>query len=284
MIRLVTVIGHGLELLPHFIQHYRNEVDEINIIVYSSEKFPNLEDDVNNIIKSYPNVKIVHSENWRIFDWEHVTELYNKIKMLHPDDWFVIADIDEFQIYSKPIKDIVNECEENGWEFVTGGFIDRIGHDGEFCEILDSVSIWKQFPYAGFFRYPISNACPNKVTLCKGNIQISNGQHYAIINDQTTWRWQGWNHPLRYPVELNFTQVHHFKWDASCRRRLKAVADIKKDYAYSDEYKIMYDYLKNNKFKIDISNKDFLFEYIPILPSYEFYSNWKNLTKKILII
>ena len=38
MIRLLTVVGHGLELLPHFIQHYKNDVDEINIIVYSNEK------------------------------------------------------------------------------------------------------------------------------------------------------------------------------------------------------------------------------------------------------
>ena len=29
MIRLVTVIGHGTNLLPHFINHYKKYVDEI---------------------------------------------------------------------------------------------------------------------------------------------------------------------------------------------------------------------------------------------------------------
>ena len=153
----------------------------------------------------------------------------------------------------------------------------------EFPEISDFTSIWEQFPMAGFFRYPISKACPNKVTLCKGNIEISNGQHYAVIDGDTTWKWRGWNHPLRYPVEKNFTQVHHFKWDATSKRRLKAVADINKDYAYSNEYKIMYEYLKKNK-NIDVSNKDFMFEHIPILPSYNSYKNWKKLIKKILSI
>jgi len=283
MIRLLTVIGHGLELLPHFIQHYAASVDEINIIVYSSEKYPDIEDDIKEFIKSYSNVKIVYSEFWRIYDWEHVTKLYNKIKSKYPDDWWIIADIDEFQVYSKNIKEIVCECEENNWQFVTGGFIDRIGQNGDFPSISSNSSIWIQFPMAGFFRYPISNACPNKVTLCKGNIEISNGQHYAIIEGQTTWRWQGWNHPLRYPIDRNFTQVHHFKWDSSVKRRLKAVAEIKKDYAYSDEYRAMYEYLKKNKFKIDISNNNFLFEYSPIL-GYEYYKKWKLLTKKIISI
>jgi hypothetical protein len=35
MIRLVTVIGHGLDLLHHFIQYYRHKVDEICIVAYS---------------------------------------------------------------------------------------------------------------------------------------------------------------------------------------------------------------------------------------------------------
>lgn len=284
MIRLITVIGHGIELLPHFIQHYRGEVDEINIIVYSSANYPDLEDDVKMVIKSYPTVKIIHSEHWREFDWEHVTFLYNYYKRQNPEDWHVIADIDEFQIYSKPIREIVEDCENNGWEFVTGGFIDRVGYDGEFPEIYESASIWKQFPMAGFFRYPISKACPNKVTLCKGKVEISNGQHYAIFDGDTTWKWRGWNHPLRYPIHKNFTQVHHFKWDSTIKRRIKAVADVREDYAYSDEYRIMYEYMRKNKYTIDISNKEFMFENLPIFPSYDYYTHWNKLTNKIVSI
>lgn len=284
MIRLVTVVGHGIELLPHFLSHYRCLVDEINIVVYSSVNYPDLEDDVKMVIKSYPTAKIVHTETWREFDWEHVTFLYNKIKLTHPEDWWIIADVDEFQIYKEDVKTIVEDCEKNGWEFVTGGFIDRVGNDGEFPEIYDAASIWKQFPMAGFFRYPISKACPNKVTLCRGNIEISNGQHYAVIGGETTWKWRGWNHPLRYPIDRNFTQVHHFKWDSTIKRRIKAVADINKDYAYSDEYRIMYDYMRKNKYTIDISNQEFMFENLPILPSYHYYIHWNKLTNKIVSI
>ena len=46
MIRLVTVIGHGVELLPHFISHYTKYVDEICIVTYNSDLHPNIDDEV----------------------------------------------------------------------------------------------------------------------------------------------------------------------------------------------------------------------------------------------
>ena len=44
-------------------------------------------------------------------------------------------------------------------------------------------------------------------------------QHFVDFgNGETSW---GKSHPLRYPVEKNFTQVHHFKWDYTVLQRLK---------------------------------------------------------------
>ena len=56
------------------------------------------------------------------------------------------------------------------------------------------------------------------------------------------------------------------------------------DYAYSDEYRIMYEYLKKNKYIIDISNDEYMFEYLPILPDYDYYKNWNKLKNKIVSI
>jgi hypothetical protein len=135
--------------------------------------------------------------------------------------WFVIADIDEFHLYPEDSLDkLINDCEENNWDIVRGGFIDRIGRGGEFTEINDNLSIWDLFPNAGFFRHPMSQACPNKICVMKGYIEITSGQHYAKINDHTTWRWQGWNHPLIAPIETHSVQVHHFKWDSTSIERI----------------------------------------------------------------
>ena len=280
MIRLVTVIGHGIELLPHFIKHYQSHVDEINIVVYETEQFPTLSKDVKEITDNYNNINIVKIHKDRIFDWERVTMLYNYVTNKEPNDWWVIADIDEFHLYPEDLKKIIFDCDTNGWELVRGGFIDRIGKNGIFPKINNDENIFKQFPLAGFFRYPLSSACPNKVCILKGHIEITSGQHYVKIDGHTTWKWQGWNHPLIAPIDRYSVQVHHFKWDSTCIDRIKAVADIQKDYAYSEEYKIMYRQLAKYQFKIDVNDSRFMIEESGISG----YNQWNKLIKIIVSI
>ena len=283
MIRLLSVIGHGTELIPHFVNHYSKYVDEIQFVVYQSAIHPSLINDVKEKIKDYSNVKVVKTVEDRIFDWNKVTALYNLIKSKKPNDWWVIADIDEFHLYpNDDLYDLIQDCEKNGWDIVRGGFIDRIGPNGEFSELNDDVEIFKQFPNMGFFRYPMSQACPNKVCVIRGAIEITSGQHYAKINGQTTWRWQGWNHPLINSD--SYVQVHHFKWDSTSIDRIKAVASIKQEYAYSDEYGKMYDALRKTKFKIDLNNPEFMVESSEGQAEFRRYRKWNKLIKKIISI
>ena len=254
MIRLVSVVGHGVNLLPHFIEHYQPYVDEIQLVIYETDKYPLLADEVSEIISGYNNVHIVKVHKDRIFDWERVTILYNYVTNKEPNDWWIIADIDEFHLYPIDLRELIDMCNNNGNQIVRGGFIDRIGEEGDFPEIVPEESIFKQFPTMGFFRYPMSGACPNKVCIMKGYIEITPGQHYAKIDGQTTWRWQGWNHPLIAPVDKYNVQVHHFKWDSTCGERIREVANVMKDYSYSEEYRKMYRALSKTRFKIDINN------------------------------
>ena len=283
MIRALSVIGHGTNLIPHFVEHYSKYVDEIQLIVYQSVVHPTLISDVKEMVKDYKNVKIVKTIEDRAFDWEKVTALYNMVKSKKPNDWWVIADIDEFHLYpDDSLKNLIKTCEEYGWDLVRGGFIDRIGPDGVFSELKDDVNIFKQFPNMGFFRYPMSKACPNKVCVMKGYVEITAGQHYAKINGQTTWRWQGWNHPLIHPHR--FVQVHHFKWDKTSIDRIKSVASVSKEYAYSDEYRTMYKELSKTKFKIDLNDPEFMFETSDGYAEYKRYRQWDKLIKKIISI
>ena len=278
-IRLVTVTGSRTNTLPHMLQHYAELVDEIFVVVYEWENFSTY-DSVEEIVSKFPNTKIVRREVKEKYNWEYVTQLYNETKLMFPDDWWVVSDDDEFHVYSKDLKEIIDECDENGWDLVRGGFIDRIGIDGTFPEISNNQNIFKQFPLAGFFRYPLSGACPNKVCIMKGYIEITPGQHYAKIDGQTTWRWQGWNHPLIAPVDKYNVQVHHFKWDSTCVERIKSVANIKKDYSYSDEYQKMYQAIRRNNFQIDIDDERFMIEN----DGFEDYGQWNKLFKKIISI
>lgn len=284
MVKLISVIGHGTNLIPHFINHYKNQVDEICFAIYVTDKYPDIESEVKEIIKDFNNVKIVLTFKDRIYDWDKVTQMYNYIKSKDINSWWVVADIDEFHLYSKPLKEIISDCESNSWELVRGGFIDRIGPDGTFPKILNAISIWHQFPNAGFFRYIMSNACPNKVCIMKGYVEVTSGQHYAKIDGQTTWRWQGWNHPLIAPVETHSVQVHHFKWDATSIERILNVANIEEEYAFSNEYLTMYRELKKTNFKIDLIKPEYMFELGLTQPEFSRYKKWNKLIKKIISI
>jgi hypothetical protein len=263
------------------LKHYAHLVDEICVVVYEWEGSSTY-DSVSKIVNQFENAKIVHREIADKFNWEKVTDLYNLVKSEYPNDWWIISDDDEFHLYSKPLKEIIADCDINGWDIVRGGFIDRIGKNGVFEEIKEDINIFEQFPMAGFFRYPMSGACPNKICLTKGYIEITPGQHYAKINEQSTWRWQGWNHPLIAPTDEYNVQVHHFKWDSTCIDRIKAVADIRKDYSYSDEYLKMYQALRRENFELPIEEK-YMFEYCPTA-NYENYKKWNKLFKKIISI
>jgi len=279
MPNLVTVVGENTHILPHMLKHYENVIDKAYVAVYRQS-------DDDGILEEIEELGI---EPFMVFtepkyNWNRVTEIYNTIKQTKPHDWWIVSDDDELQVYPEPIEDIIENCERNGYEFVTGGFLDRIGIDGTFPEVTRETDLHRTFPLAGFFRHPMSGACPNKVTLMKGYQTITPGQHYASFNDGTN-SW-GTEHRRRMPIEEVFTQVHHFKWDSTCVERIKKVADNKKDYSYSEEYKIMYDAIKKNNFKIDTNNLKFLVENMKELSyiDYKDYPHWDTLKNKIVTI
>lgn len=280
--KLVVVTGYRTNTLRQMLSHYKEIVSEIHLVNYYSTDRDNLEsfNRANEIAKDFGC--IVYERKGEIFNWDSVTRYYNEIKSKFPNDWWIVSDDDELQLYWDDVGSIIEECEENGWEFVTGGFIDKIGNDGEFPYVFEDTDLWEAFPISSFFRYPMSGACPNKVTLMKGKINVTSGQHYADIDGQSTWRWQGWNHPLRYPIEKGFTQVHHFKWDRSVIDRLKDVAGLWQNYSYSKEYKTMYDNIEKYGFKINL--KDFDEWTWKCEKNFVSFRNWNKLTKQIVSI
>ena len=260
MINLVTVCGHNTTMLRHMLNHYKDLVDEIYVVVYLSSDKDRVLSEVTEITKEL-NIDIHKTTVEEPFNWERVTELYNETKLLKPDDWWIVADDDELHVYPKPINELIEDCDENGYKFITGAFLDRIGEGGRFPKILpfDDSDIWKEFSLAGSFRYPVSNACPNKTVVMKGNIQITNGQHYAMIDGEDTYG-DRWMNDLRYPVGDCFIQVHHFKWDITVIGRLREVSRIKKDYTFHKEYRDMFDYIIDNYGTIDINDERFMIE------------------------
>tara|TARA_R100001509_G_scaffold117504_1_gene72202 strand:+ start:1904 stop:2743 length:840 start_codon:yes stop_codon:yes gene_type:complete len=279
VLNLITVVGQNTHLLPHMLKHYEDKVDKVYVVVYRQDTTDGILEEIEEL-----NIKPFWVVTDKKYHWQRVTDIYNTVRAKKPNDWWIISDDDELQAYPTDIEDIVKSCERQGKSFVTGGFLDRIGKDGIFPKVDRETNIYETFPLGGFFRYPMSGACPNKVTLAKGDQKITSGQHYALFeNNKNSW---GTEHPKRLPVEECFTQVHHFKWDSTCIDRIKQVADNNKDYSYSEEYKTMYDAIKNSDWKINIKKSDFLVEKLKETSyiNYNDYSNWNYLTKLIIKI
>ncbi len=176
MLNLVTVVGENTHILPHMLKHYKDMVDKIYVAVYKQSNDDSILEQIEELgIEPY----MVFTEEK--YNWNRVTEIYNAVKGTRPNDWWIVSDDDELQVYPEPIEDIIEKCERKGYDFVTGGFIDRIGIDGTFPEVTAETDIHRTFPLAGFFRYPMSGACPNKVTLMRGTQNITPGQHYAHL-------------------------------------------------------------------------------------------------------
>ena len=279
MPNLVTVVGENTHILPHMLKHYENIIDKAYVCVYRQGEDDGILEEIEELgIEPF----MVFTEDK--YNWNRVTEIYNTVKQTKPNDWWIVADDDELQVYPDDIDTIIKDCERYGYDFVTGGFLDRIGIDGIFPEVTRDTNIHKAFPMAGHFRYPMSKACTNKVTLMKGYQDVTSGQHYALFKDGTN-SW-GSGHPKRMPVNEVFVQVHHFKWDQTCIERIKKVADNKKEYSFSDEYRVMYESIKDSNWKINVNNPEYLvenlknFHYI----DYNDYTNWSVLKNKIVAI
>ncbi len=247
-LNLVTVCGNKNPALAQMLDHYKGLVDNIYINIHGGVSPESLEE-VKKVARTLGcGIYKVHEGAYA--NWSQVTQIYNETLRTRPNDWWIIADSDELQVYPRPIKEIIAQCERKDYRYVTGAFLDRIGPKGTFPEITPESDLWKLFPNAGFFRYPISGACPNKVTLAKGSTRLHDGQHYASVKaadfprlstylKALTYQW-------RYPVNECFVQVHHFKWDMTVIARTRLVTETRRDYSYYWEYELMLKFIEQH--------------------------------------
>ena len=281
-LNLVTVVGdfHKDLTLTHMLRFYEKHVDEIYINYYRTERCAGTRDQLVEFLQNsgvyFPNVRIILHEGTK-YDWDRVTNIYNNTTSLDKSAYWIISDCDEFQYWPESPRIVAMECERRGCTFVTGGFLDRVGPGGVFPEINGDSDLDQTFPLVGFFRYPISGACPNKVVMVKGGQKVCSGQHYAIFPDgSNSW---GSEHPLRFPIDECFVQVHHFKWDSSILSRLDEVS--KSGCKYSEEYLRMINGIRDSK-HINVKDlKYFMEEFDPEL-GYDSYRHW-NKVRNIIV-
>lgn len=272
-INLVTTVGLDPILLHHFIKHYKSlGVDNIYIVVWGDSKKVKYDETVN-VLKTHDLEVYKDLRDVENGDPQFLTDIYNEVISTKPDDWWIVADLDEFAVFPKPLEQFIYEdLMYNDVDFVYGIMLDRIGENGEFSELTYDDNIWKKFPNVGLVNHCIRGNNNMWCGLLKGKYELNVGQHSLKGELLNNW-------PLN-PLDIDKVkvQVHNFTWKKSDIKKVKYYTKLWKPTKicpeWIDEYVRVDDYLKENK-KINISDSRFLIERCPN-NKFNSYLKWKD--------
>ncbi len=203
-IHLVTMVGGLINLLPQMLEHYRAMgIDSFFVNVHQADEYdPALERTRAVTDRFGCGIASVTQGNW-VGDQRNV---YMLQRARYPDDWFILADQDEFQVYPANLREVIEECDAQGFDHIRGCFIDRIARDGSFPVTNPERPVWEQFPL-GAYLSPILGADPRKVVALKGALPVVTGQHHTLAGRAC-------------PTRQYFVPVYHFKWADQILERL----------------------------------------------------------------
>lgn len=288
VIRFAAVVGGDTSLLSYAIPHYRAlGVESFHLVrQVENEADPDLARSVAVMRDQGLEFSRICVSPWHE---DLNARLIREAMAAAPDDWWVVADLDEFHVYDRPLAEVVRYCESNGCDYVAGALLDRVGPGGELRDVAPSggPSLWERYPLAGLVTFSVLRAIPTKVTLARGKVELDLGQHRA---------WDG--NPA--PGDVLCPQVHHFKWTATLQARLRQrVAAYSSGYwqtrhsAVIDESVRILQHIDDNDGRIDVSRPDCAFrpcgadyaDYVPWdsvrqrwLEMYEEYNNYRSRT------
>lgn len=264
-VHLVSVLGGYLKVVPHMLAHSRARgVDSFFLPLHIKSEDDPLREEAEALARDFG----VGIHETFVGPWHEDLnrEIYRGVRAKYPNDWFVLADLDELQVYPEAIEEVVKYCDRRGYDYVEGCFLDRIAADGSFPPVTGG-SIWEQYPLAGFVSYPLLKATPNKVVLTKGWVDIRPGQHSAA--DGTGC-----------PDSEFYAQVHHFKWVGTIAERLARRAAMYE----SGEWQTVYDetrqqactfveYYNAHGGRLDVNDESFYLA--PSDDDYHSYKHWE---------
>ncbi len=265
-VSLVTTVGLDPILLHHFIKHYKSiGVDNFYVVVWGDSDRVKYDEIVevldNHGLEVYEDLRDIESG-----DNQFLTDTYNRITSTKPNDWWIVADLDEFVIFPKPLKQFIDEIDT---DFVHGLMLDRIGEDGEISDLKYDDNIWEIFPNVGIVNHFVRGNTLSWCGLIKGEINLMPGQH-DLINKK--------------PLTKKMTaQVHNFTWKRSDIEKTKYYRDLWENSSDSNdwvgEYFRVDMYLKENK-KIDIYDKRFMIQNCSN-DKFDSYTSWEKAKSKM---
>jgi hypothetical protein len=190
------------QLLPHFINHYRDKL-QLEIIFCVSEQ--NIEFQKycqkNNLgYKIFDNFD--SSKTFGYQDSCRINFVKNEI-----DCWYIPVDLDEF-IYienNDHILRLQKQCVDTDAKYVTGFLVDRLCVENTIKPKIDpDTLITDQFPVKSYITRNIMSGCVYKVLLASPDISVSAGHHWPIYKDNKK--------ATHLSLKDSVLPIYHYKW------------------------------------------------------------------------
>lgn len=239
-ITLFIPFGRDISLLKSCLEYYTEMgIQRILLSVHIRQEWQEgFLDAVNEAISGFPaKISEIHTgtKNDSAKRYETVIGKYCK-----SDDWVIVADLDEFYEYSRPLHEVLEYCLSYGYDNVIGEYLDRIGPKGNLPDLQDN--LWDTFPVGLQISKSIAKACSHKIVLARANIRLSGGHHKAYSGKTC-------------PTSEISAIVHHFKWDSTCIERIKYMKSMyqENNLPWVNEPKRVLKFLETNKGRFDIS-------------------------------
>jgi hypothetical protein len=263
-ITLVTLLS-STKLLEPFLKHYAElGVTDFWIVVHQQGASPDLWRQAEEIARPFANVQLELMSG----DWiANQNKVLSRLKE-QPNRWFIVADHDEFILFTERPDALARECERFGFDHVKGGFVDRISANGSFRGYEPGVSLWDQYPTGAFLTYPICGADFRKIVLSRGSVTFTNNGHHRAKGG------------AGFPTDRMFVEVHHFKWtsDVLSYVRTRKTADASANRILCREASRLLAYCRMFQNQINLDDPSLMAGLCS-----PYYSRWPTIIQMVLI-
>src|SRR5581483_9624646 len=114
-IHLVSVLGGDVTIVPQMIDHYRAlGIESFKFIRHAESTNDAVFEQTAQIVKD-AELELAHTH---VGPWDEDlnSSLIEAIMADARDDWFVIADLDEFQLYDRPMQELIDYLERQSFD------------------------------------------------------------------------------------------------------------------------------------------------------------------------
>jgi tetratricopeptide (TPR) repeat protein len=208
-----SIRNGGIELLPHWLEHYTKLGAERLLLGVFDDVSPALRDEIGRCANRWNFT--CFSQAWNATG-ESSQELQRRsgcrLAGAVPETWILHMDLDEFAEFPAPIGEIVAAANAKGIDAVIGWLIDRVATDGSMPGIRTSPSLWEQFPIGCHLTAKVIRSGTQKTMLARYGVPVGSGHHYPSFAANLGV----------VPVgKAEQYRVHHFKWHGELPARIE---------------------------------------------------------------